>query len=153
MTKAVAPGEAVITAWARLVRVPQAVLAAVEADLKAAGLPPLSWYDALLELARTRTGLRHFELERHMLLAQYNLSRLVERLEKAGYIERQPCPEDGRGQVLRITPSGRALLKRMWPVYGAAIARHVGSRLTQAEARQLAELLGRLQGPEQTTRT
>ena len=153
MTERAEPTDAVITAWARLVRVPQAVLAAVEADLKAAGLPPLSWYDALLELARSRGGLRHFELEQRMLLAQYNLSRLVDRLEAAGYLERRPCPEDGRGQVLRINRSGRALLKRMWPVYGAAIARHVGARLTKAEATQLAELLGRLQGAGKITPT
>lgn len=146
MTKLAEPTDAVVTAWARLVRVPQAVLAAVEADLKAAGLPPLSWYDALLELARTKAGLRHFELEQRMLLAQYNLSRLVDRLESAGYLNRRPCPEDGRGQVLRITRSGRALLKRMWPHYGAAIDRHVGTRLSKAEAAQLAALLGRLQG-------
>jgi DNA-binding MarR family transcriptional regulator len=138
------PSAAVIRAWARLVRAQQAVLAAVEAELKAAGFPPLAWYDVLLELSREAAGLRPFALEQELLLAQYNLSRLIDRLESAGYVARRACPEDGRGQVVAITASGRALVKRMWPTYRAAIARHVGAKLSEDEAARLAALLGKL---------
>lgn len=52
-----------VTAWARLIRAQQAMLERVEADLKTAGLPPLAWYDVLLELNRTDGGqLRQFEI-------------------------------------------------------------------------------------------
>jgi DNA-binding MarR family transcriptional regulator len=138
------PSDAVVRAWARLIRAQQAVLAAVEAELKAAGFPPLGWYDVLLELTRKDAALRPFALEQELLLAQYNLSRLLDRLEKPGYIERRPCPDDGRGQVVAITAAGRALVKRMWPTYRAAIARHVGSKLSEDEAARLAALLGKL---------
>ena len=138
------PSDAVVRAWARLIRAQQAVLAAVEAELKAVGFQPLGWYDVLLELTRKDAGLRPFALEQELLLAQYNLSRLLDRLEKAGYIERRPCPDDGRGQVVAITAAGRALVKRMWPTYRAAIARHVGSKLSEDEAARLAALLGKL---------
>jgi DNA-binding MarR family transcriptional regulator len=140
------PSDAVIRAWTRLVRAQQTVLAAVEAELKAAGFPPLAWYDVLLELSRADAGLRPFALEQALLLAQYNLSRLLDRLEKAGCIERRTCAEDGRGQIVAITPSGRALIKRMWPTYRAAIARHLGAKLSEDEAARLASLLGRLTG-------
>ena len=141
------PSDAVIRAWTRLVRAQQQALAAVEADLKAAGFPPLGWYDVLLELSRADGGeFRPFALEQQLLLAQYNLSRLIDRLEQAGYVERRTCPEDGRGQVVAITASGRALVKRMWPTYRAAIARHVGARLSEDEAARLAALLGKLTG-------
>jgi DNA-binding MarR family transcriptional regulator len=140
------PSDAVIRAWARLVRAQQTVLAAVEAELKAAGFPPLAWYDVLLELSRADAGLRPFALEQALLLAQYNLSRLLDRLEKAGYVERRTCAEDGRGQIVAITPSGRALIKRMWPTYRAAIARHLGAKLSEDEAARLASLLGKLTG-------
>jgi DNA-binding MarR family transcriptional regulator len=140
------PSDAVIRAWTRLIRAQQTVLAAVEAELKAAGFPPLAWYDVLLELARADAGLRPFALEQALLLAQYNLSRLLDRLEKAGYIERRTCAEDGRGQIVAITPSGRALIKRMWPTYRAAIARHLGAKLSEDEAARLASLLGKLTG-------
>jgi DNA-binding MarR family transcriptional regulator len=138
------PSEAIIRAWARLMRAQQAVLAAVEAELKAAGFPPLAWYDVLLELSRAQEGLRPFALEHALLLAQYNLSRLLDRLERAGYLERRACPEDGRGQVVVITAAGRALVKRVWPTYRAAIARHVGAKLSEDEAARLATLLGKL---------
>lgn len=134
-----------VTAWARLVRVSQAVLSRVEADLKAAGLPHLSWYDALLELDRARPeGLRPYQLQERMLLAQYNLSRLTDRLTKAGYVERQDCVDDGRGQLLTITKDGRSLLRRMWPAYRESIAAHFADRLDEAETAALARTLAKL---------
>lgn len=143
------PSEQSIAAWARLVRVSQSLLEAVEADLKAAGMPALVWYDALLELRRSDPeGLRPFELQERMLLAQYNLSRLLDRIVKAGYAERRPCPEDGRGHVLHITGTGRELLQAMWPVYREAIARRFADRLGDSDAAELGRLLGKLQGLE-----
>ena len=100
-----------MAAWVRLVRVPQSLLSAVETELKSKGYPPLAWYDALLELRRAGAdGLRPFELQGAMLLAQYNLSRLTDRLDKAGYVRRRPYDGDRRGQLLTITPQGERLL-------------------------------------------
>ena len=134
-----------VTAWARLVRISQAVLSKVEADLKAADLPPLSWYDALLELERARPdGLRPYRLQERMLLAQYNMSRLTDRLAKAGYIEREDCSDDGRGQILKIDSAGRGLLQRMWPVYRKAIAAHFAEKLDTDETAALSRMLIKL---------
>ena len=134
-----------VTAWARLVRVSQAVLTRVEADLKAAGVPPLAWYDALLELDRVKPdGLRPYQLQERMLLAQYNLSRLTDRLKSAGFIVREDCVDDGRGQVLHITEDGRQLLKSMWPIYRRAIATHFGTKLDGLETVKLAQILAHL---------
>ena len=128
--------------WARFMRISQAVLSAVEADLKAAGFPPLAWYDALLELRRVAPeGLRQFELQGHMLLTQYNMSRLIDRLVHAGFARRQRCPEDGRGQVVSLTEKGRALIDAMWPAYGAAITAHFGDKLDGPQAEALAGML------------
>ena len=137
--------EEVVTAWARLVRAEQALLGRIEGELKAAGFPSLAWYDVLLELGRAEDGrLRPVELERRTLLAQSNASRLIDRMEKAGLVRREAHPEDGRGQWVAITPEGRATQKRMWKVYGPAIARHVGAKLQRSEAAQLAALLAKL---------
>ena len=139
------PSEIVVGAWARLMKAQQLALGIIEQDLKAAGLPPLVWYDVLLEVERAGgEGLRPFELERAMLLAQYNLSRLIDRIERAGYVERRNCEDDGRGQMIVITESGRAMRRKMWPVYGRAIAAAVGTRLSPKEAETLAGLLGRI---------
>ena len=137
--------EATIRAWARLMKAQHQALGSVEGALKTAGLPPLAWYDVLLETERAgKDGLRPFELERAMLLAQYNLSRLVDRIEAAGYVERRPCVDDGRGHLIAITDAGRAVRRRMWPVYARAIEAAVGQRLSGRQAAMLSELLGHL---------
>jgi DNA-binding MarR family transcriptional regulator len=139
------PSKPVLLAWARLIKAERLALARVEAALKQAGLPPLAWYDVLLELERVgETGLRPFALGRALLLAQYNLSRLLDRIELEGLIERAPCPEDGRGHILRLTASGRLKRKAMWPVYAQAIEAAVGSGLDKDEAGTLSFLLGRI---------
>jgi DNA-binding MarR family transcriptional regulator len=139
------PSPETVAAWARVVRAGQHLLAAAEADLKAAGLPPLAWYDALLELSRAENGrMRPVELEKAMLLPQYSTSRLTERLVRAGLVVRQVCPRDRRGQFLAITAEGRTLQQRIWETYAGAIERHVGTRLSSEDAGRLCELLGKL---------
>ena len=140
------PSDATTDTWIALVRAQQKVLGAVEADLKSAGFPPLAWYDILLELRRAQpAGLRPMEFEPRLLLAQHNVSRLLDRLEKAGLIRREAHEHDGRGQQIHITEAGLELRSRMWPVYGAAIERHVGKKLADdGQPETLARLLGRL---------
>lgn len=139
------PSPSVIRAWVRLMRAQRLVLAAIEQDLKAAGLPPLGWYDVLLELVRVEDGkLRPFEIEERTLLAQHNLSRLLDRMEKDGLVRREAFADDGRGRWVVVTEAGRAMQSRMWTVYGAAIQGHVGAKLAGARADQLTDLLALL---------
>jgi DNA-binding MarR family transcriptional regulator len=138
------PTEAAVQAWARLVRVEQALLDRIEEDLKSAGLPPLVWYDVLLELVREPGDrLRHRDLHRRMLLAKYNLSRLLDRMEAHGLIGRQPVNDDARGEYVRVTTQGRDMQKRMWPVYRRAIAKHFSSRLSIDDIDQLLRILSK----------
>lgn len=139
------PSEATTACWTKLVRLQRKLLAAVEQDLKAAGFPPLAVYDALLELSRAPEGrLRPVDLERVMALPQYSTSRLVDRMQSAGLVVRKACPVDGRGQFIAITDAGRAMREEMWRTYGESLERHVGSKLREAEAAQLRDLLGKL---------
>lgn len=132
-------------AWIRLMRVQTRVLDAVEQELKKAGFPPLAWYDALLELSRAPSGeLRPVELEKQMLLPQYSTSRLIDRLVEEGLAARRECKMDKRGLFVEITDAGRDLQKKMWNSYSAAIERHIGSKLSDADAVKLSGLLDRL---------
>lgn len=125
-------------------RARERLLVAIEADLKAAGMPPLAWYDVLWELARSRDGkLRPYEIEERTLLAQYNLSRLIDRLEKEGLVRREVFAEDGRGRWVVITDVGRKLRERMWIVYARSIETHIGCKLAESEAKAIAGLLDR----------
>lgn len=127
--------------WVRLVRSHQRIQNAVDAAFKAEGLPPLEWYDVLLELERHGEPLRARDLERKLLLAQYNLSRLLDRLEKQRLIVRRADPEDGRSRLIEISERGLATRRKMWPVYKQQIEGSIGHRLSVPEAKELAELL------------
>jgi DNA-binding MarR family transcriptional regulator len=138
--------ENTVQAWTNLVRAEQFVFARVEEDLKKAGFPPLEWYDVLYELDREPSGvLPQAQVQSRIMLAQYNLCRLVDRLSREDLVLRQPSPEDGRSNLLVITDKGRELRKRMWPVYSDAIEAHLGQHFSPGEAERLAQLLGKLQ--------
>ena len=140
-----APSRATVQTWARLVRASQTIINGVESEVQGAGFPPLDWYDILLELDRAGSGgLRPLQLQEKVGVAQYNLSRLMDRMAKAGMVDKGPCPDDRRGHVLSITETGRAILRKMWPVYSAAIQRHLGVKLSEGDLQMLALLLGRL---------
>jgi DNA-binding MarR family transcriptional regulator len=139
------PSAAVVEAWASLVRTERALLEQAEEQLKHAGFPPLAWYHVLHEIDRSPKGmLRQSGVQDRTQLAQYNVCRLVDRLQREGLVERRQCQLDGRNNVLVITSKGRALRRAMWPVYAAAIEAHFGSHLTQAEAEQLSALLTKI---------
>ena len=136
---------AVIEAWAGLVRMEKAVSDRIEERLKGAGLPSLDWYHVLHEIDRSPKGMmRQSGVQNRTQIAQYNVCRLVDRLEREGLVERHQCQVDGRNNVVVITPKGRALRRAMWPVYAAAIEEQFGTRLDQAEAEELVQLLTKI---------
>jgi DNA-binding MarR family transcriptional regulator len=136
---------AAIEAWAGLVRAEKTLVQKVEERLKAEGFPPLDWYHVLYEVERAPKGmLRQSGVQDRTQLAQYNVCRLVDRLEREGLVERHQCQLDGRNNVLVITAKGRALRRAMWPAYAEAIGEHFSARLSQAEAEQLVQLMGKL---------
>ena len=144
---------AVVDAWANLVRTERSLLDKVEEDLKRARLPPLDWYHVLYEIDRSPKGMmRQTGVQDSTQLAQYNVCRLVDRLEREGLVERHQCQLDGRNNVLLITAKGRTLRRAMWPVYAAAIEVHFGAYLSEADAEQLARLLSKLVRPEPDSR-
>ena len=139
------PAEVEVRAWARLVRASQNTIGSIEADLKAAGMPSLHWYDVLLELDGAPSGaLRPSELADRTLFERYSVTRLIDRMEKKGLVERIPCADDARGAVIQITEAGRQLRRNMWPVYSAAIKKKFANRLDNGDAEQLAVLLAKL---------
>jgi len=136
------PNDTTVQVWTRLLRLNKIALKRVEGILKKEKLPALSWYDILLELERAGAeGLRPYELEEVTLLPQYGVSRILEKIEKAGYLQRLTCDDDGRGQSVVITDAGLKMRQKMWSVYSAAIEEVVGTNLNEAEAATLSGLL------------
>jgi DNA-binding MarR family transcriptional regulator len=132
-----------VDAWRGLLVAHSRLVPAVEADLRAAGQVPLSWYDVLLELnAAPDRRLRMSELGQRTVLSRTRVSRVVDELATAGLAERQPDQADGRSSFAALTPAGREALRRAWPVYRQAIRRQLTARLTPQQCRELAALLG-----------
>jgi len=132
-----------VAAWRGLLVAHSRLVPAVEADLRAAGQVSLPWYDVLLELnAAPERRLRMSELGQRAVLSRTRVSRVVDEPAAAGLAERQPDQADGRSSFAVLTPAGRNALRRAWPVYRAAIHRHLGSALTTQQCRDLAALLG-----------
>src|SRR5690348_3317951 len=93
------PSDAVTDAWVRLILAGRGAVGQIEDDLKAAGFPCLSWYDVLLHLKRRPDGRSSpREIEDAVLFEQYNLSRLLDRMEADGLVRRIPYPGDKRRQ-------------------------------------------------------
>ena len=133
-------------AWVGWVRASQLVMEAIEQELKEAGFPPLAWYDALLELDGAPEGkLRLSELGEKMLLKKFNVTRLVDRMEKEGYVTRVACDTDARGAYAAITPKGKKRRVAMWSSYRDAVHKHFLAHLSEKEMSQLSSMLRKIQ--------
>ena len=131
-------GETASHAWAVFLTAHAVLVEAVEARLAKAGLPPLGWYDVLWALERFGGGRpRMHELAELVVLSRSNLTRLVDRLEKAKLVRRVRSEDDRRGAYAEITAEGRKLRRRMWPVYASAIEELFGAHLTKADAESI----------------
>ena len=136
-------------AWARLLRAHKVLLEKVQADLSAADLPPLEWYDLLLELDMAEGNrLRLYDLGQRMVLSRSNLTRLCDRLEKEGLISREQCAADRRGLFAALTQKGAELRRAMWPIYKRSVEQHFSAHISEQEATELAAVLLRVRNAE-----
>jgi DNA-binding MarR family transcriptional regulator len=130
-----------LQAWSALVAVYQSVLHDVVRALEGdAGLDS-GVFSALAYLARAdpsgRLRLSALHDLMHPRYSQPGLSRLVQRMEADGLVERRSDPDDGRASVLVMTRAGRVRFNRADSVYSEALREHFGRHLTAAQARAL----------------
>ncbi len=111
---------------------------------------PLTWFDVLVQLSEAPGGsLRMQDLADRILLSQSGLTRLVDRMEGEGLVERRRCPEDGRGMLATLTRAGLARLRRAWPTHVAGVRAAFADLLTTEEAAVLARALDRVAAASQ----
>ena len=105
----------------------------------------LEWYAILLILAQSQdAAMRPSDLADQIGLSRSATTRLVDRLERSGLVERRVCGSDRRGTYVSLTSRGQEVFKRAGRVHLRGIDEHVGSHLTSDELAQLATLLGKL---------
>jgi DNA-binding MarR family transcriptional regulator len=115
-----------LDAWRAVVTSHAAVTERVQRALAAADLPPLSWFELLEAVKRSPTGRpRMSELAEVLTLSRGGITKLVDRLEEAGYIERISCSEDRRILQAELTPAGEKMLEEMRAVCEGELDRHL----------------------------
>lgn len=101
-------------------------------------------YDVLYTLSKCPAPIRLGELNRHVLLSQPALSRMVDRLVERGLVQRTADPADRRAVLVSLTDAGRARQRAVGGRHGASVARLVGAELHPDELRQLETICLRL---------
>ena len=134
-----------LAAWRTFITAHATLIDLIDHELQAAGCIPLHWYDVLVELAEAPgRRLRLHELASSVVLSRSGLTRLVDRLETAGLLSRQPDPSDRRGAFAVLTDDGLAALRKSWPVYANGIVKFFSRNLTEAEANVVKDVFQRI---------
>jgi DNA-binding MarR family transcriptional regulator len=134
-------------AWRALARTHAAVSGRMQEALAAAELPPLAWFEMLAAIAaaddqRMKMG----DLADALVITRGGLTKLVDRLVKAGLIERTFCETDRRVSYATLLPAGAELLEEMVPVVSAELDLAFAARLSATQADELRSTLDALRG-------
>lgn len=139
------PGDWRLGVWRSFLRAQAVVLRELERELDRDAALPLAWYDVLLTLAQAPgRRLRMADLADSVMLSRSGLTRLVDRIEKAGYVRREPSPDDARGTNTVLQPAGLRRLREAVPVHLAGVQRHWLAHFADDELRTLGALMQRL---------
>lgn len=132
-------------AWIALVKTHAAVRGRLEEALAAAGLPPMAWLEVLVQVSRApEQRMKMGELAEALVITRGGLTKLVDRLIRAGLLERTFCETDRRVSYATLLPAGAELLEEMRPIAGAELESAFSANLTTRQADQLRELLDRV---------
>ena len=131
--------------WALYLTAHAVLVEKIEQRFSAAGMPPFGWYDVLWGLERADgQRLRMHELAEKTVISRSNLTRLVDRLEAAGLVTRERAPDDRRGAFAVLMADGKAMRRKMWPVYSAAIKEYFEDHISEPQAAEFGEVLRRI---------
>jgi DNA-binding MarR family transcriptional regulator len=136
-----------IEAFVRLVRANVAVTRQLSAQLSADHGVSLSAYEALLLLARAPDSrLRRVDLASSLLLTAGGVTRLLDGLEREGFVAREQCSNDRRVTYAVLTKAGRDKLREASKSHTRQIRELLGGTYDEDELAQLVALLDRLPG-------
>jgi DNA-binding MarR family transcriptional regulator len=134
-----------LAAWIAFLRSHSAIIRQLNVELLNGHGLTLNDYEVLLHLARADGGrMRRIDLANSVLLTASGITRLLEGLERAGYVEKANCLSDGRVSYAKLTEAGRAKLREASVTHLAGIDERFTSRFSEGELDTLTELLSRL---------
>lgn len=134
-----------LEAWVRFLRAHAAVTRQLSGRLEAQHGLTLSDYDVLVQLYYApERALRRVDLARTVLLTASGITRLLDGLERSGWVEKKACKTDARVSYAALTEAGAAKFEEAHASHRTDIEELFGSNFTPAERKQLGDLLGRL---------
>lgn len=124
------------------------VLDDISADLRAASDLTMDDYEVLVQLSEApEHRMRMSELSEQVVQSRSRLTQRIDRMVGHGWVRRQPCPEDGRGQFAVLTDEGFAVLAAAAPDHVESVRRHLIDRLDRDQLRAAAAVLAELAEP------
>ena len=134
-----------LSAWLNLIQTHAAVAAGLEDTLKGASGLSLAEHEVLVRLAEAPNGrLRMLDLTGLVLLSKSGMTRMIDRMEREGLVERQSCDTDRRVVYAAITRKGRRILEETTPAFLAGIEEHFSRHLSDVDVHALRKILRKL---------
>jgi DNA-binding MarR family transcriptional regulator len=129
-------------AWIAIAQTHAAVTGRLQEVLTGAELPPLAWFEVLATLDRApEQRLKMGDLAEALVITRGGLTKLVDRLIKAGLLARTFCETDRRVSYATLLPAGTELLEEMRPLVRAELASAFSSNLSVEQAEELRSML------------
>ena len=127
-------------AWGGMLLIRAVLLEQLGGELQLEQRLPLTHHDVLFKLSEAPGGQQRMsELADRVLLTKGGLTRVVDVLEKDGFVERVRSQDDGRGRYARLTPAGRARFQAAHPVHVRGVRALFLDKLSDDQLHCLAE--------------
>jgi DNA-binding MarR family transcriptional regulator len=134
-----------LRAWRGLLRAHASLVKALDAQLEAAHGLSLTSYEVLLQLADAEEGrMRMHDIASSVLLSRSGLTRLIDRLERDGLVERASCECDARGSYAVLTEAGREKLAEARMTHLAGVRALFLRHFAEGELDTLGEMWSRV---------
>jgi DNA-binding MarR family transcriptional regulator len=140
------PSPEALAAWRTFFECALALPDILDAELaKAVGLP-IRWYDVLVQLEEAGSGAPMTEVASRILASKSGLTRVIDKMEQAGFVRRERPEDDRRVVLVFITPDGLTALQAARRVHRDGIRRHFTEHLSDAELKGLSRTLEKVRG-------
>lgn len=134
-----------LAAWRSFLEAHARVTDELSRELREAEGMPLSWYDVLIQLSEAEDHrLRMQALADAVLLSKSGISRLVDRMERAGLVRRVVCETDRRGTMAELTDEGWQRLRATAPTHLDGVRRRFADLLAPDEVEVLTRAMQRI---------
>jgi DNA-binding MarR family transcriptional regulator len=128
-------------AWRGFLRSSALLLRVLDAELRAGHGMTHRTYDALVQLSEVPGRRLHMkDLAAALVHSASGLTRLVDGLERDGYVRREVDPANRRATLVVLTPAGLAALEQAWPTHLRGVERHFAEHVSREQAQVLAEV-------------